>query len=117
MADCNNPECKAEFRSALHELGTNLYGDGPEGIGGVYGDLKKKVSYSIFWVLMTFLSGYIGSSVTFAIMHENRLSRVETIVDVNRESVTKVSKQVEDSHVLRDKQFAEILMQLQRIKQ
>jgi hypothetical protein len=95
--ECSNPECKQELKSALDELSDNLYGDGPEGNGGVYGTLKRKVSYSVFYILVMLWVGAMSSIVTFGILHEQRLSKTETIVEINTRTIQNMAVSMDKS--------------------
>jgi len=88
--ECKSPECKKEFEGAIDSLTekavaleNNLYGEGPEGEGGVYGALKKKVSYKVLTLLLSAVVGVIGFFAGFGINHESRLSKTETHVETN----------------------------------
>lgn len=50
---CSNPDCRSEFKAALTDLRDNLYGEGPEGDKGVYGVLKRKVSYKVLTIILS----------------------------------------------------------------
>jgi hypothetical protein len=72
MTGCLDPECKND----LKRVREHLYGDGPEGTGGVYGALKTKVGFKAFSVFMGIALLVLG----WVMLHENRISKVETMI-------------------------------------
>jgi hypothetical protein len=52
----------------------NLFGEGPDGLGGVYGALKSKVGYKSFAVFMALALAVLG----WVMLHESRISKAET---------------------------------------
>lgn len=110
MAECNNPECKAEFKAALHDLSENLYGDGPEGSGGVYGALKRKVGFKTLAIVLGMVLGAISFFAGLGINHESRISKTETTVDRN----TGIIKELQAS---RHMEHQEILSAIRALKE
>lgn len=92
--ECSNPECKQEFKLAMKGLMDDLYGEGPDGDGGVYGVLKKKVSWRALIFLMSPLLGVIGYFIGFAMIHESRLTKAETIIQRNTEIIYRSERDI-----------------------
>ena len=77
---CPDPECKQSFKMEIKIMKENLYGKGPEGDGGIYGALKKRVTYkAFFWVILVLLGG-IGTFSSAILLHESRISKNESAV-------------------------------------
>jgi len=93
--ECSDRECKQEFRESLRELQEDLYGDGPEGTSGVYGVLKKKVSWRVLILLVSPFLGVIGYFAAFTVTHESRMAKVETTVARNTEVIHKSVSDIE----------------------
>ncbi len=95
MAECNSPECKREFKTALDKMEENLYGEGPEGDKGVYGALKKKVGYKVMTLLLSAVLAVISFFAGFGINHESRISKTEVMIETNTKSLGIVCNDVE----------------------
>jgi hypothetical protein len=90
---CSNPDCRKEIREAIESLKDNLYGEGPEGSKGVYGVLKKKVSYSFLVVIAGIVLGTIAFFAGLGINHESRISKTEVVVERNTEIIKELGKE------------------------
>ena len=89
MAGCPDSECKAEFQ----KMKTNLYGEGPEGDGGVYGALKRKVGFKAFAVFMGVALLVLG----WVMLHESRISKAETTLSTICKDVDSLKTQNTES--------------------
>jgi hypothetical protein len=77
------------------KLQKDLHGEGPEGEGGVYGALSKKVSYKALTLLLGFVLTGLSFFAGFGINHESRLSKTEVILETNTKVLTTVCNDVE----------------------
>jgi len=90
---CPDPECKQEFKAEIKTMNENMYGKGPEGNSGVYGALKKRVTFKVFfWVILGLLGG-VGTFSSVILLHESRISKNESAVQTLCSDVSAIKEQ------------------------
>lgn len=96
------------------KLRENTYGKGPDGTGGIYGELKKKVSYKVLSLLLGAVLMVISFFAGFGINHENRLSKYEERTDTNIKTVATLCN---DMDVMKKQTVVDVRSILDAIKE